>query len=110
MLDFEFHNPTRIIFGKDKLEHIDTHVPADASVLITYGGGSARRSGLVDKVRAVLGARKVCEFGGIEPNPRFETLMKAVEVVRGEGIDFSPRGRWRIRHRRNEVHRNRGPL
>jgi NADP-dependent alcohol dehydrogenase len=88
MLDFEFCNPTRIIFGKDKLDRIDKNVPADAKVLITYGGGSAKRSGLVDKVRAVLGNRKVCEFGGIEPNPRYETLMKAVEVVRAEGIDF----------------------
>lgn len=47
MLNFDFYNPTRIIFGKNRLESIDKYVPADATVLITYGGGSAKRSGLV---------------------------------------------------------------
>lgn len=88
MLNFDFHNPTHIIFGKDRLGAIDQYVPADATVLITFGGGSAKRSGLLDKVKAQLGSRKVYEFGGIEPNPRYETLMKAVEIVRSEKIDF----------------------
>ncbi len=88
MLNFDFYNPTRIIFGKDRLETIDAFVPAEAAVLITYGGGSAKRSGLIDKVKAVLRDRKVYEFGGIESNPRYETLLKAVEVVRTESIDF----------------------
>ncbi|MDA8229319.1 MAG: iron-containing alcohol dehydrogenase [Desulfitobacterium hafniense] len=88
MFNFDFYNPTHIIFGKDRLEAIDQYVPADATVLITYGGGSAKRSGLIDKVKTILGNRKVYEFGGIEPNPRYETLVKAVEIVRNEKIDF----------------------
>jgi NADP-dependent alcohol dehydrogenase len=88
MFNFEFYNPTRIFFGKNQLEAINKCVPTDAKVLITLGGGSARRSGLIDKVRTILGSRKVFEFGGIEPNPRYETLMKAVELVRRENIDF----------------------
>jgi NADP-dependent alcohol dehydrogenase len=88
MLDFDFYNPTRIIFGQDRLESIDKYVPAEAVVLITYGGGSAKKSGLIDKVKAALGKRKVYEFGGIEPNPRYETLMKAVEIIRSKKIDF----------------------
>lgn len=88
MYNFDFYNPTRIFFGKDKLDNIDKFVPADATVLITFGGGSAQRSGLIDKVKTNLGNRKVYEFGGIEPNPRYETLIKAVEVVRNENIDF----------------------
>ncbi|KJR44501.1 putative oxidoreductase YqhD [Desulfosporosinus sp. I2] len=88
MFDFDFYNPTRILFGKDRLEGIDKYVPADATVLITYGGGSAKRSGTIDKVKTTLGNRKVYEFGGIEPNPRYETLVKAVEIVRNENIDF----------------------
>jgi NADP-dependent alcohol dehydrogenase len=88
MLNFDFYNPTRIFFGKDRLDKIDKFVPIDARVLITFGGGSAKKSGLIDKVKAVLGNRKVYEFGGIEPNPRYETLMKAVEIVRAESIDF----------------------
>jgi len=88
MYNFDFYNPTRIFFGKNKLEKIDKFVPAEASVLITFGGGSAKKSGLIDKVKANLGNRKVIEFGGIEPNPRYETLMKAAEVMRNENIDF----------------------
>lgn len=88
MFNFDFYNPTRILFGKDRLEGIDKYVPAEATVLIAYGGGSAKKSGLIDKVKTVLGTRKVYEFGGIEPNPRYETLVKAVEIVQNEKIDF----------------------
>ncbi len=88
MLNFDFYNPTHILFGRDRLGSIDKHIPAYAAVLITYGGGSARKSGLIDKIKAILGKRKIYEFGGIEPNPRYETLMKAVEIIRSEKIDF----------------------
>lgn len=88
MFNFVFHNPTTILFGKDQVAKIDSYIPAGAKVLITYGGGSAKRSGLIDRVKAALGKREVLEFGGIEPNPHYETLMKAVEVVRTEGISF----------------------
>jgi NADP-dependent alcohol dehydrogenase len=88
MLNFDFYNPTRILFGKDKLKKIDQYVSANATVLITYGGGSAKKNGLLDHVKTILGKRTVYEFGGIEPNPRFETLMKAAEIVRSKNIDF----------------------
>lgn len=88
MLDFDFYNPTRIFFGKDKLDKLDKFVPADAKALITFGGGSAKKSGLIDRVKKALGQRKIYEFGGIEPNPHYETLMKAVELIRAENIDF----------------------
>jgi NADP-dependent alcohol dehydrogenase len=88
MLNFDFYNPTRILFGKNRLEGIDKYIPANATVLITYGGGSAKKSGLIDKVKNVLGKRIVYEFGGIEPNPRYETLVKAIEIVHNENIDF----------------------
>jgi NADP-dependent alcohol dehydrogenase len=88
MLNFDFYNPTRIIFGKDRLGNIDKYVPTDAAVLITFGGGSAKKSGLIYKVKSILGKRKIFEFGGIEPNPRYETLMKALEIVQSKNIDF----------------------
>jgi NADP-dependent alcohol dehydrogenase len=88
MFNFEFYNPTRILFGKDKIAGIGRLIPADATILITFGGGSAKKSGLIDRVKAVLGNRKVFEFCGIEPNPRYETLMRAVDIVRRENIDF----------------------
>lgn len=88
MFNFDFYNPTHIIFGKDRFGDIDKHIPADARVLITYGGGSAKKYGVIDRVITALGNRVIFEFGGIEPNPRYETLMKAVEVVREQKIDF----------------------
>ncbi len=88
MFNFTFYNPTTILFGKDQISKIDSYVPADAKVLITYGGGSAKRNGVIDRVRTALGQREVLEFGGIEPNPHYETLMKAVEVIRQNNITF----------------------
>ena len=88
MFNFDFYNPTRILFGKDRFESIHKYVPTDATVLITFGGGSAKKSGLIDKVKTMLGNRKVYEFGGIEANPHYETLVKAVEIVRSKKIDF----------------------
>lgn len=88
MFDFEFHNPVRIVFGKGRVSELGRLVPEGAKVLVTYGGGSAVRSGLIGRVRAALGSRTVHEFGGIEPNPQYDTLMKAVATVRAEGIDF----------------------
>lgn len=88
MLNFDFYNPTHIVFGKDRISTLDKLVSADAKVLITFGGGSAKKSGLLDKVKAALGSRAVFEFGGIEPNPHYDTLMKAVDIVKKEKVDF----------------------
>ena len=88
MLNFDYYNPTRIVFGKDSIARIDKLVPASARVLILYGGGSAERNGTLAEVEAALGARTLQRFGGIEPNPSYETLMGAVEQVRREKLDF----------------------
>jgi len=88
MLSFEFHNPTRIVFGKDTVVRLATLVPLDARVLILYGGQSAEKTGTLAEVRAALGERTQFEFGGIEPNPSYETLLKAIELVRAEKVDF----------------------
>ncbi len=88
MLNFEFHNPTRIVFGKDTVARLDALVPKEARVLILYGGQSAEKNGTLAEVRAALGLRELQEFGGIEPNPGFETLLKAVDLVQARRIDF----------------------
>lgn len=88
MQNFDYYNPTHILFGKGRIPDLDKQVPADARVLITYGGGSVRKNGTLDEVKAALGQRHVLEFSGIEPNPTFETLLPAVELVRREKIDF----------------------
>ncbi len=88
MFNFDFYNPTHIVFGKNRIPELDTLIPPDAVVLITYGGGSAEKSGLLGKIRTALGGRTFFEFGGIEPNPRYETLMKAVAVAKTQKVDF----------------------
>ncbi|WP_461535406.1 iron-containing alcohol dehydrogenase [Spongorhabdus nitratireducens] len=88
MQSFDYFNPTHIVFGQDRLAELDKLVPQNAKVLVLYGGGSVKKFGTLDKVLNGLGQREVIEFGGIEPNPQFDTLMRAVELVRKENIDF----------------------
>lgn len=88
MHNFEYYNPTRIVFGEGSIPRLADLVPADARVLVVYGGGSAERNGMLAEVEAALGSRTMQRFGGIEPNPTYETLMKAVEQIRREKLDF----------------------
>ncbi len=88
MQNFDYQNPTRIVFGKDTIARLADLIPAHQKVLMTYGGGSIRHNGVYDQVKKALAGRTVLEFGGIEPNPRYETLMKAVELCRREKVDF----------------------
>ncbi|MDQ2177065.1 iron-containing alcohol dehydrogenase [Marinifilum sp. D714] len=88
MENFDFFNPVKILFGKGKIAELGNHIPKDAKILMTYGGGSIKKNGVYDQVMEALKDYNITEFGGIEPNPHFETLMKAVEIVRNEGIDF----------------------
>ncbi|WP_028104231.1 iron-containing alcohol dehydrogenase [Pseudoduganella violaceinigra] len=88
MQNFEFHNPTRVIFGVGQIASLAKHIPADARVLMLYGGGSIKTNGTYDEVRAALAGHTVLEFAGIEANPQFTTLMKAVELIQRERIDF----------------------
>ncbi|OOL17730.1 aldehyde reductase [Bombella intestini] len=88
MDNFEFYNPTKILFGKGMIAKLDEQLGKQARVLILYGGSSAEKSGTLAEVRKALGNRSFCEFGGIEANPTYETLMKAVDVVRKEKVDF----------------------
>ncbi|MGE5651461.1 MAG: iron-containing alcohol dehydrogenase [Bacillota bacterium] len=88
MLNFDLYNPTNILFGKGRIADLAKVVPADARVLLLYGGGSIKSNGVFDEVMAALAGRSVQEFAGIEPNPSYETLMQAVELVRRDKLDF----------------------
>jgi len=88
MNNFNLHTPTRILFGKGAIADLREQIPAQARVLITYGGGSVKKTGVLDQVYQSLSGLDVLEFGGIEPNPSYETLMKAVELVRREKVTF----------------------
>lgn len=90
MNNFQYYNPVRIVFGEGQIDALADLVPENARVLITYGGGSAKRTGTLDEVKTALQGkhREIFEFGGIEPNPEFTTLMKAVDMVHANDIDF----------------------
>ena len=88
MLNFELYNPVNYIFGKGQMAKLTDLVPNNTKILLAYGGGSIFKNGVYDQVKAALPNHNIIEFGGIEPNPRFETLMKAVEIIRAEKIGF----------------------
>jgi NADP-dependent alcohol dehydrogenase len=88
MYNFEYQNPVKIIFGKGEIQKVGKNIPAGSKILMTYGGGSIFKNGVYDQVKASIEGFEVIEFGGIEPNPHYETLMKAVEVVKKENITF----------------------
>jgi NADP-dependent alcohol dehydrogenase len=88
VLNFDFYNPTRILFGQGQIASLAKLVPAGARVLLVYGGGSIKQNGVYDEVIAALAGFHVSEFAGVEPNPSYETLMRAIEQVKAEKIDF----------------------
>ena len=88
MQNFDFHNPTRIVFGKDRIADLGKLIAADAKVLILVGGSSAEKTGTLAEVRQALGARQHATFSGIEPNPSYETSMQAVQQVKDGNFNF----------------------
>lgn len=88
MENFEFVSPTKVIFGNGMIKELKNNIPKGRKILITYGGGSIKKNGVYEQVIKALEGYNYKEFGGIEPNPKFETLMKAVEIVKNEEIDF----------------------
>ncbi|QKF77425.1 iron-containing alcohol dehydrogenase [Arcobacter defluvii] len=87
-MEFSYHNPTGIEFGKGKIKEIANLIPKDKKVLVVYGGGSIKKNGAYEQVIEALNGHKWVEFGGVEVNPTVETMNKAVELVRSEGVDF----------------------
>ena len=88
MYNFEYQNPVKIIFGKGEISKVGANITKGSKILLTYGGGSIFKNGVYDQVKASIKDFEVIEFGGIEPNPHYETLMKAVAVVKKENITF----------------------
>ncbi|MUU77068.1 iron-containing alcohol dehydrogenase [Winogradskyella endarachnes] len=88
MNNFEFKNPTKIIFGKDTIEKVNQEIPENAKVLLLYGGGSIKKNGIYEQVKTALADVDVTEFGGIPANPEYATLIKALKVIKDEKITF----------------------
>ena len=88
MNNFDLYNPVNYVFGKGQIAKLSELTPKNTKILIAYGGGSIFKNGVYDQVKAALDGYEILEFGGIEPNPKYETLMKAVEIIRTEKIEF----------------------
>lgn len=88
MYNFNYHNPVKVIFGKNTIPQIKNEIPAKSRILITYGSGSIKNNGIYKQAMDALSSFTTFEFGGIEPNPEYETLMKAVKIIKDKNIDF----------------------
>jgi NADP-dependent alcohol dehydrogenase len=88
MRNFSYRNPVNLIFGKGSIAELTELVPAGTTIMLTYGGGSIKQNGVYDQVMHALAACRVIPFGGIEPNPRYETLIQAVRQARAENVGF----------------------
>ncbi len=88
MKNFTFQNTTKLIFGKGTIEKLAREIPSNARLMVTFGGGSVKKNGVYDQVTRALAGRQFVEFWGIEPNPRVETLRRAVALGKEKGIDY----------------------
>ena len=88
MKNFDLYNPTKVLFGKGQMEQLKNEIPAGAKVLMLYGGGSIKKNGIYEEVLAAIKSFEVVEFGGIPANPEYEVLLKALEVIKREKVDF----------------------
>ncbi len=88
MLNFELYNPTNLVFGKGQIEKLSTLVPKNAKIMLAYGGGSILKNGVHQQVLDALKGFEIIEFSGIEANPKFETLIKGIKIIREKNINF----------------------
>ncbi|RYE46581.1 MAG: iron-containing alcohol dehydrogenase, partial [Sphingobacteriales bacterium] len=88
MLNFEYMNPTKIIFGKGQIANLTKEIPKGAKVMMLYGGGSIKDNGIYEQVKEALKDFEVIEFSGIPANPEYEILMEALKIIRSENITF----------------------
>jgi NADP-dependent alcohol dehydrogenase len=88
MNNFEYYNPVKVVFGRDTISQLSNLIEPGRKVLMIYGGGSIKRNGVYDQVKAALSDFDMDEFGGIEANPKYETCLKAIEKVKSFGADF----------------------
>ena len=88
MNNFEYKNPTKIIFGKGQIAQLSKEIPRDAKVLLLYGGGSIKKTGIYEQVTKALLGYNLLEYGGIPPNPEYSVLMGALKIIKEEKVDF----------------------
>ena len=88
MNNFQYKNPTKILFGKGQIENITNEIPENAKVLMLFGGGSIKTNGVYEQVSKALSNFEVIEFGGIPANPEYDVLLEALDIIKAEKITF----------------------
>ncbi len=88
MYNFEFKNPTKLIFGKGSISKLAQQVANNKKIMLTFGGGSVKTNNVYNQVIDALKGYDIVEFWGIEPNPKIETLRKAIDLGKKEEVDF----------------------
>jgi NADP-dependent alcohol dehydrogenase len=88
MKNFEFYNPVRVFFGKGTISKISNHLPAGVPVLFVYGGGSIKKNGVYEQVVQALGTTDYYEYPRVQPNPSYEQLLPALDIIRDKKIGF----------------------
>ena len=88
MRNFVLHNPVKLVFGKGSIAELPKLLPPGGKLMVTWGGGSVKRNGVWGQVTKGLAGRAFVDFGGIEANPQYSTLMKAVALARKERVSF----------------------
>ena len=88
MFPFELYNPTKLVFGQNKIETVNKYIDKNKKILLVYGGGSIKENGIYNKVIGSLKGYQIIEFFGVEANPKYETLVQAVDLAKEEKIDY----------------------
>ena len=87
-MKFSYSNTTAIHFGQGQISELATAIPKSKKILMIYGGGSIKRNGVYEQVVEALKEHEWSEFSGVEPNPTYETLSKAVEMIKAQHFDY----------------------
>lgn len=88
MNNFTFQNPVKLIFGEGEISKLDNLIDKKSRIMVTYGGGSIHKNGIYEQVISALNGCDIIEFGGIEPNPEYATLMKAITICKEQNVDM----------------------
>lgn len=88
MVNFDYCTPTRLVFGKGVIEKLPAIMsPLGKKILLVYGGGSIKKTGLYDKVLELLSDFEIFELSGVEPNPKYESVVEGAKICRENNVD-----------------------